>query len=250
MPPPTDRPAPPWIRTLRWFVAVVYIGYGGTKLLGGQFWHGPFTIDSESVDGPFLVWAFFGWSPAYSVFIGLGELVPGVLLLFNRTALLGALMLFPVALNITVLTFAFDFPAVKFVSLGYTALLAVLLGWDRDRLLPVLWPTPAPRAAPFSRLGRVLLAALGLPIVFIATTALAESLSSGPEAPVRELLVARGLPRDSLVLVRSRYHGQLFNRTGVVEYRTADSTRFFQAEVGRAISYLPWRVGTIRESPP
>lgn len=244
------RPIPPWIRIIRWFLAAVYIVYGVTKLLGGQFHHGPFTIDSATVDGTFFVWAFFGWKMPYSIFIGLGELVPGILLLFNRTATIGALLLLPVVVNITVLTFAFGFPSVKYVSLGYAVLVAVLIGWDLPRLRAALWPAQAPRAVPFSRRGRLALFVLGLPAVFLFTTMLAESLSPGPEPAVLERLVARGVPGDSLVLVRSRYTGQLFGRGGTVEFRTLDSSRVFRAEIGRPIALVAWRVLAIEESNP
>lgn len=244
------RPVPPWIRLIRWFLAVVYIVYGGVKLAGGQFWHGDFAIDSRTIDGPFFAWAFFGWSRPYALFAGFGELIPGLLLLFNRTALIGALMLFPVGLNITVLTFAFGFPSVKYASLLYTILAGVLIAWDLPRLWPAVWPKEAPPVVPFSKVGRVLVVVLGLPFLFLATTVLTESLSTGPEKAMLERLVAQGIPRDSLELVRSRYQGQIFNRSGFVEYRTLDASRRFRAEVGRPISYVAWRIGRIEETKP
>jgi hypothetical protein len=239
------RPVPPIIRVIRWFLAMVYLIYGAVKLAGGQFHHGDFTIDSRTVDGPFFVWAFFGWAKPYWIFAGLGELVPAILLLFRRTATVGALMLFPVALNITVMTFAFQFPAVKYASLGYTALLGVLIAHDLPRLWPVLVPDPPPPVTPFSRIGKAVLGVVGLPVALLAVTVLAESLSMGPERVVRDSLVARGIPADSLALRRSRYAGQIFGRSGFVEYQTLDSSRRWRAEIGRPISFVAWRVSRI-----
>lgn len=152
--------------------------------------------------------------------------------------------------NITALTFAFGFPSVKYVSLGYAVLVTVLVAWDLPRLRAALWPAEAPRAVPFSRRGRLALFALGLPALFLVTTILAESLSPGPEPLVLERLVARGVPRDSLKLVRSHYTGQLFGRGGTVEFRTLDSRRVFRAEIGRPMAFVAWRVRAIEELRP
>ena len=238
---------PKWVRLLRWFLAIVFLAYGGVKLAGGQFYHGDFVIDSKTVDGTFFVWAFFGWSKPYSIFAGLGEFVPAILLLFPRTATLGAAMLFSVSLNITVMTFAFGFPSVKFFSLTYTILLGVLLAHDLPRLLPAFLPAVPPRQEPFGRFGRVMLSITGGVLLLIVAAALSESLTPPPDAAVRSRVVAMGVPEDSLHFVRSRYTGQLFGRAGEIEYRTLDSTRTFIAKVRRPHSFRPWRVESIEE---
>src|SRR3954447_24046449 len=80
-------------------LGVSFLTYGIAKLGGGQFYHGDFTIDSRTVDGPFLVWCFYGYSPIYARVIALAEIIPGTLLLFGRTRTLGALLLLPVTVN-------------------------------------------------------------------------------------------------------------------------------------------------------
>src|SRR5690348_11790542 len=106
----------------RLIVGIAFVAYGTVKLLGGQFHHGDFVIDSRTTDGTWLVWCFFGYSPVYARFIGLCELVPGLLVLFPRTTTLGALALLAVSLNITVMDFCFDFPSVKYTALTLTLL--------------------------------------------------------------------------------------------------------------------------------
>ena len=49
--------------------------------------------------------AFIGASASYSLFAGLSEFAGGVLLLFRRTALLGAMVSSSVLLNVVVLNF-------------------------------------------------------------------------------------------------------------------------------------------------
>jgi uncharacterized membrane protein YphA (DoxX/SURF4 family) len=129
----------------RLFVGIVFIAYGLVKLLGGQFYHGDFVIDSRTTEGTWLVWCFFGYSPVYARFIGMCELVPGLLVLFPRTSTLGALALLAVSLNITVMDFCFDFPGVKYTALFLTVLCGILVASDYRRLKRIFWDNPMPQ---------------------------------------------------------------------------------------------------------
>jgi uncharacterized membrane protein YphA (DoxX/SURF4 family) len=73
----------------------------------------------------------------YYTFIGVGQLVTALLLLIPRTALLGAMLYFPVILNICVLTYAVRFEGTRIATLMLLANLFLLL-WDYDRLQHVL----------------------------------------------------------------------------------------------------------------
>ena len=119
---------------VRLFLGITFIFYGVVKVLGGQFRYEDFILDSRNMDGPTFVWSFYGYSPIYGRLIGVAEMVPGILLLIPRTQLLGALLLFPVAANIAVMDFCFDFPAVKYFALLLTLLDIVLLAADRAKL--------------------------------------------------------------------------------------------------------------------
>ncbi|MEO7964929.1 MAG: hypothetical protein ABIT38_13585, partial [Gemmatimonadaceae bacterium] len=123
---PTRRTSPV-ITIVRGFLALVFITYGVVKIFGGQYYYGDWTISKATADGPGLVWAFYGFSPVYGRFIGFCELIPGILLLIPRTAMVGAMALFPVALNITMMDFTYRFPSVRYMALLYTVLLAFLL---------------------------------------------------------------------------------------------------------------------------
>ncbi|OZM72245.1 hypothetical protein CFN78_14565 [Amycolatopsis antarctica] len=133
--------------TIRFVLAAVFVFYGGVKLLGGQYNYGDWVMDKDTVDGTSLVWAFYGYSPVYGRLTGLFELIPALLLLSRRTATLGALALFAVSLNITLMDFAFDYPMVKYFAITYTVLAAVLVLDDRERLLAVFWRRDGIRAA-------------------------------------------------------------------------------------------------------
>jgi hypothetical protein len=125
----------------RLFVGGTFLLYGLLKLSGGQFISGDFTIDTRTGDPITLVWHFYGYSPVYHRFIGAAECLPAILLIWPRTATLGALLAFPVAVNIAVMDWCFGFPL---PATSLITLLAVLSGWllwfDRKKILLLCSP--------------------------------------------------------------------------------------------------------------
>jgi hypothetical protein len=83
-----------------------------------------------------LLWNFMGFSTAYTVFAGCSELLPAILLVFRRTALLGSLLSFAVLMNVVALNFCYDVP-VKLLSLNLLVLSAFLLLPEARRLLRI-----------------------------------------------------------------------------------------------------------------
>ena|SRR5438094_6519017 len=77
----------------------------------------------------------------YYTFIGVGQLIAALLLLIPRTSLLGAILYFPIILNICVLTYATRFEGTRIATLMLLANLFLLV-WDYERLKYIL---------PFSR---------------------------------------------------------------------------------------------------
>src|ERR1051326_4133359 len=78
----------------------------------------------------------------YYTFIGVVQLVTALLLLIPRTALLGAMLYFPIIVNICVLTYATRFEGTRIATLMLLANLFLLV-WDHDRLQHVLPFRPA-----------------------------------------------------------------------------------------------------------
>lgn len=73
----------------------------------------------------------------YYTFIGVVQILTAILLLIPRTSLLGALMYFPIIVNICVLTYATRFDGTRMTTMLVLASL-FLLGWDYDRLKYIL----------------------------------------------------------------------------------------------------------------
>jgi uncharacterized membrane protein YphA (DoxX/SURF4 family) len=78
----------------------------------------------------------------YYPFIGVIQVTTAILLLIPRTALLGALMYFPIILNICILAYAVRFEGTRITTLMLLANI-FLLCWDYERLkyiLPIKQP--------------------------------------------------------------------------------------------------------------
>lgn len=73
----------------------------------------------------------------YYTFLGISQVMIAFLLLIPRTAFLGALMYFPVILNIFILTYAMRFEGTRATTFMLLANI-YLLGWDYDRIKYIL----------------------------------------------------------------------------------------------------------------
>jgi uncharacterized membrane protein YphA (DoxX/SURF4 family) len=82
----------------------------------------------------------------YYTFIGITQIITAILLLIPRTSLLGALMYFPIIVNICVLTYATRFAGTRIVTIMLLANLFLLI-WDYNRLKYIL-PFKQPKTAP------------------------------------------------------------------------------------------------------
>ena len=100
--------------------------------------HQPFTFlpDSNPVGHYFNALLATGF---YYEFLGWGQLIAAILLIFPRTAHLGALMFLPIILNIAVLTTAVGFKGTWILTILMTLAATYLVAWDYDRLKPVFF---------------------------------------------------------------------------------------------------------------
>ncbi|HSS48820.1 MAG TPA: hypothetical protein VLX28_07730, partial [Thermoanaerobaculia bacterium] len=148
-------------------LGLILIEYGGLKVVPSQFGQPSLSrlLQPFGEASPMgLLWTFMGASVPYTIFSGLSELVAGLLLLFRRTATLGALVAIPVLTNVVVLNFCYDVP-VKLFSFHLLAMSVFLAAPDLGRLakLLVLHRPVAPAAyRPFFRRRRWQIAAVVL----------------------------------------------------------------------------------------
>lgn len=142
---PTD-PYPGYLYWLRYLSAFLLFIYGSSKLLGRQF-----TLPPEialrpvgSLTGYQLAWFYYSHSHTYAVILGLTQLAGGALLLFRKSALLGAALMLPVMTNIVMINmfFSIAWGALCTSTFIFASMLAVR--WQhRHALLRVFWTDQA-----------------------------------------------------------------------------------------------------------
>ncbi len=100
--------------------------------------HQPFTIlpDSNPVGHYFNALYQTGF---YYEFLGWAQLAAALLLLFPRTAHIGALMFLPIIANIAVLTTSVGFVGTWILTILMTLAATWLVAWEYDRLKPILF---------------------------------------------------------------------------------------------------------------
>ncbi len=125
-----------WMAVLRWTLAAAFIVPGLAKLALGD------GIHRGGAEMP--VFDALHSVGAYWRFLGLGQVIGGLLLLAPRTAALGALVCLPIVANIVVLVFALPFhaadrAAIALLLAGHLAVVA----WEWPRLAPVMGASAA-----------------------------------------------------------------------------------------------------------
>ena len=125
---------------VRYALSFTLFGYGFAKVFPTQFVFPSFSRLMEPL-GEFspmgLLWNFMGYSTAYIIFSGLAEVTGATLLLFRRTATLGAMTSSAVLLNVVMLNFCYDVP-VKLYSLNLLLMAIFLIVPDIPRLANLL----------------------------------------------------------------------------------------------------------------
>ncbi len=129
-------------RTLQLFTVftrlVLFVGFTPPSII--KIMNKPFTVlpDSNPVGHYFGALYQTGF---YYQFIGWAQLTAAVLLLFPRTAHIGALLFLPIIANIAILTASVGFAGTWLVTALMTLAAAYLVAWEYDRLKPVVFRT-------------------------------------------------------------------------------------------------------------
>ena len=100
--------------------------------------HKPFTVlpDTNPVGHYFNALYHTGF---YYEFIGWAQLTAALLLLFPRTAHIGALMFLPIIANVAVLTTSVGFVGTWLITILMCLAAAWLVGWEYDRIKPLIF---------------------------------------------------------------------------------------------------------------
>jgi len=117
----------------RCIIAVGFIPPSIPKIL-----HRPFTVlpDSNPVGHYFNALLGTGF---YYEFIGWSQIIAAILLLIPRTSHLGALLFFPIIVNIAVLTNAVGFVGTWLITIFMSLAGLFMVAWEYDRLKPIVF---------------------------------------------------------------------------------------------------------------
>lgn len=125
-----------WIKGFAVFcriaLAASFIPAGFVKIMGERFAAG---LPSNNPLGHYFDALYL--TGYYYTFIGIAQIIIAILLLIPRTSLLGALMYFPVIVNICVLTYATRFDGTRLNTMLLLASLFLLI-WNYNRLKYIL----------------------------------------------------------------------------------------------------------------
>ena len=138
-----------WV-VLRYYLAAVMLNYGLLKVARLQFSDpSPGTLHQRLGETPpmRLLWTFMGYSRPYTVFAGLAETVGAALLLWRRTATIGALIVTVVMTNVVMLNLCYDVPVKIFASELVAMAIAIALP-DARRLISAALGGAAPELPP------------------------------------------------------------------------------------------------------
>lgn len=98
------------ILALRWYLIFYMVNYGWSKLTLSQF--GVFDASIlekpiKDIDSFYVAWHLYGRSTFFNVSTGILEIIGGILLIFNRTLLIGALLVLSILAQILIIDIAF-----------------------------------------------------------------------------------------------------------------------------------------------
>lgn len=143
-----------FLMLLRLYLAFFMLVYGIGKILPMQFPAVGLSRLAQSYgeSSPMgLAWTFMQYSPAYTAFSGVAEVIGALLLLNRKTLTLGSFILFGVLSNIVMMNFCYDIP-VKISSLHMLLASLLLLYSDRKRICDffLLNKTVEPKKSPIN----------------------------------------------------------------------------------------------------
>lgn len=116
-------------------VSISMLIYGLSKPF--QFESVENTKTISKLTGQQLMWTFYGYSKLYPIIIGFFEVAGALLILFNRTRVLGCLLLTTILINIIIQDYIFHIVALS-SALYYQILVVLLLIFDRAKVVHLL----------------------------------------------------------------------------------------------------------------
>jgi hypothetical protein len=162
------KPYPKYLDWLRYLSAYLLFTYGVSKLAGWQFWLSPDIARKPvgSLSGYQLTWYYYSYSHIYARILGLTQLAGGALLLFRKTALLGATAMIPMIANILMINLFFHIAVGAEFAAAFILISMLALLWrERGAIVSLFWSHQAREAAGSQRFHRIVAAVVVLVVL-------------------------------------------------------------------------------------
>jgi hypothetical protein len=125
--------------TIRIYLCVSLLAYSMAKIFNVQFgniYKSYLNKKVSELSGQDLAWVFFGYSHTYEIIIGVIQLLAILLLINNKTKMLGMMLLFPILLNILFIDIFYDVIAL-YIVVYYIILLSILFFINRNHVFKI-----------------------------------------------------------------------------------------------------------------
>jgi hypothetical protein len=122
---------------IAFYVAYEISVYGASKIMKTQLQPPHFVLETPmgELSGFWQTWAYFGYSQTLAFIVGSIQVGGSFLLLFRKTRLIAAFILFPVLMQINLINHFYDIsPLAYYNALHYTVILVFFMLLDYDKL--------------------------------------------------------------------------------------------------------------------
>jgi uncharacterized membrane protein len=123
---------------ISWIVVFAMFVYGGAKLIQFQ---GAAELEKSvsEMTGMELMWAFYGYSQSFAITLGILEILGGVLILIQKTRILGCLLTSTILVNVIIQDIYFEvhLGALK-AAILYQLLILIIFWLNRRKVLQAL----------------------------------------------------------------------------------------------------------------
>ena len=121
--------------TLIFIVSSSMIIYGIAKPV--QFVNLTSSPNLNLSQGHKLMWSFYSYSLTYPIIIGVCEIIGGITLLYNRTRVLGCILLTIILSNVIIQDFVYEIAALN-SAIFYQVLVLIILSFDREKIKKIV----------------------------------------------------------------------------------------------------------------
>lgn len=131
------------ILVLRWYLGYYMLKYGFSKLIDGQFVRSEEILNTplKDIDKFNLAWYLFSLDKTFNIIVGLSQIVGALLIIYNRTVILGALILIPILFQIFLIDVSFTTQmfgsALPLRLIGMLFSVLLILYYYKDRILKI-----------------------------------------------------------------------------------------------------------------